>query len=68
MEVQLEAVDIYLMHRQTHVILFNLVADNLSVSVVLTEDEKFVSGCIKDLNCYEMTNYPNTQNSNIEHE
>ena len=36
MEVQLEAVDIYLMHRQTHVILFNLVADNLSVSVVLT--------------------------------
>ena len=64
MDVKLEAVDIYLMHRQTHVILFNLVADNLSIAVMLTEKEKFVSGCIQDLNCYEMTNYPNTQNSN----
>lgn len=68
MDVEVEAVDIYLMHRQTHVILFNLVANNLSVSIILTEDEKFVKGVISDLNCYEMTNYPNTQNSNIEHE
>lgn len=68
MDVQLEAVDIYLMHRQTHVVLFNLVGDGLSVSIMLTEGEKFVAGCIHDLNCYEMTNYPNTQNSNIEYE
>jgi hypothetical protein len=48
------------MHRQTHVILFNLVGDRLALNIMMTEYEKFVDGCIHDLSVFEMTNYPKT--------
>lgn len=67
-DVQLDNVDLYLMHRQTHVILFNITGEKILVGILLTEHEKFVDGSIEDMNIYEMTNYPQTENSNIEYE
>lgn len=47
-----------MIHRQSHLVMFKMIASNIENELGMGENEKFVSGSIQSLMLYEMTGYP----------
>ncbi|CAD8214972.1 unnamed protein product [Paramecium octaurelia] len=59
-EVKIEQAKINLVHRQSHVLLGYLQACDLTHEVEFTQNSKFMSGNLRELRVFDVTNYPFT--------
>ena len=63
--INLDEITINLLHKQTHVCLVHLAIKNSAFTVLKKELELRITGKITFAEIYDMTNYPNTINSNL---
>lgn len=63
--LQCKSIEINMIHRTSHMGIFNVKISNADATFKKTSEAKYLDGSIKEVTINDITNYPNTIDSNL---